>query len=42
MRQRYEKMIEELKREIDKACVNAEQAARNQIVKLELRITELE
>ena len=42
MRQRYEKMIEELKREIDKAGVNAEQAARNQIVKFELRITELE
>lgn len=29
LKARYEKMIEDLKREIEKAGVNAEQAARN-------------
>lgn len=35
-------MIEDLKGEIERATINAEQAGRNQIVKLEIRIKELE
>lgn len=35
-------MIEDLKNEIDKAQMNAEQASKNKITLLEIRIKELE